>query len=140
MARREPISKYMHPTPYCVGQAEPLNTAHALMREHGIRHLPVLDAARLVGVVSERDLALLERFAGVDPATFRIAKAMRTDPLTVPPDAPIDDVARQMAERKSGSAIVVDGDRVVGVFTTTDALRALSHVLAGASRRRREAG
>ncbi len=50
-------------------------------------------------------------------------------PYTVSPDAPLRDVARTMAEQKFGSAVVVDGDEVTGVFTTTDALRALAAVL-----------
>jgi acetoin utilization protein AcuB len=43
----------------------------------------------------------------------------------VSPDAPLVEVAREMAEHKYGSAVVVEGPKVVGVFTTTDALRAL---------------
>ena len=51
------------------------------------------------------------------------------EPYTVAPDAQLREVARTMAERKIGSAVVVDGGEVTGVFTTTDALRALAAVL-----------
>jgi acetoin utilization protein AcuB len=147
MAHLETVAKHMHAAPYCVSQDEKLITAHALMREHGIRHLPVMDAGRLIGIVTERDLFALERFAGVDPSTFRVAKAMHLDPFTVRPDVPIDEVAEAMLERKVGSAVVVDRDHVIGVFTTTDALRALAvavRALRGVapkrSRRRRRGG
>jgi CBS domain-containing protein len=54
---------------------------------------------------------------------------MTPNPFVVPPDAPLNQVARAMARRKIGSAIVVDGERVAGVFTTTDALLALVNAL-----------
>jgi acetoin utilization protein AcuB len=47
----------------------------------------------------------------------------------VRPDTPVDEVAREMADRRYGCAVVIEGGKVVGVFTTTDALRALSELL-----------
>jgi acetoin utilization protein AcuB len=66
-----------------------------------------------------------------------VEEAMTAQPFTVPPDAALEDVARAMAEQKYGSAVVVDKGAVVGLFTTTDALRALSSML---RRPRRGAG
>jgi acetoin utilization protein AcuB len=105
------------------------------MRERGIRHLPVLDAGRLVGVVSQRDLYLAESLEGVDPTTDTVREAMCGEPYAVPPGAPLEEVAATMAERRLGSAIVVDRGAVIGVFTTVDALRALAS-LAGRRRAR----
>jgi acetoin utilization protein AcuB len=53
---------------------------------------------------------------------------MSTDVYKVPPDAALRSVAREMAKRKLGSAIVTEGNRVQGVFTTVDALRALAEL------------
>lgn len=112
--------------PVVIGVADTLSDAHRLMRERGIRHLPVLDAGRLVGVVSQRDLYLAESLPGVDPSTDTVREAMSAEPYTVPPGAPIEEVAATMADRRLGAAIVVDRGAVIGVFTTVDALRVLA--------------
>jgi CBS domain-containing protein len=123
-------------SPVVIASDRPLAEAHRLMRERGFRHLPVVDDGRLVGLVSQRDLYLLETLSGVDPATETVGEAMSDDPYTVAPDARLEDVAARMAERKLGSALVVDRGSVIGVFTTVDALRALAAL---ASRRRSKA-
>jgi acetoin utilization protein AcuB len=123
-------------SPVVIGSDRTLAEAHRLMRERGFRHLPVVDGGRLVGLVSQRDLYLLETLKGVDPATETVREAMSEEPYTVPPDAPLEEVATRMADRKLGSALVVHRGSVVGLFTTVDALRALAAL---ASRRRAKA-
>jgi acetoin utilization protein AcuB len=54
------IQKYMTPTPHTIGQEQTLQVAHDVMREHGVRHLPVLEGGKLVGLLSQRDLHLVE--------------------------------------------------------------------------------
>jgi acetoin utilization protein AcuB len=95
------------------------------MREHDIRHLPVFDAGRLVGVISERDIILVESLADVNPTEVNVEEAMTTDVYVVEPDTSLLETVGTMIDRKLGSAIVAEGTRVVGVFTTIDALRAL---------------
>jgi acetoin utilization protein AcuB len=133
------VKRFMTAGPHVVSSEKTLAQAHQTMREKGIRHLPVVDAGKLVGVVSQRDLYLLETLKGVDVARETIDEAMTADPITVAPDAPLDEVAEMMAARKHGSAVVVDRGAVVGIFTTTDALKALVAVLRG-SRRPRDGG
>jgi acetoin utilization protein AcuB len=130
------VGRFMTPSPHVVTSGKTLAQAHQAMREKGIRHLPVVEGGRLVGLVSQRDLYLLETLKGVDVARETIEEAMTADPIAVPPDAPLEEVAEAMAARKHGSAVVVDRGAVVGIFTTTDALRALVSVL----KRRRPRG
>ena len=59
------IERYMTPSPYTIGSDQPLSAAHQIMHRHDIRHLPVLRAGRIVGVVSLRDLHLMETLPGV---------------------------------------------------------------------------
>jgi len=99
------------------------------MREHNIRHLPVLHGGKLAGMVTVRDLHLVETLQDVNPEAVKIEEAMSSDPYVVAPTATLKEVAREMADRKLGSAIVVDGGKVVGVFTTVDALHALMDAL-----------
>ncbi len=120
------VAEYMTASPLTVGDDQPLTRAHELMREHRIRHLPVLHGGKLVGVVSMGDLHLLETLGKFDLEKATISEAMTADPYVVAPNAPLSEVAATMADHKYSTAIVARGSKVVGIFTTTDALRALT--------------
>ncbi len=126
---RQTVQRHMTLAPVVISSRRSLAEAHQLMRENAIRHLPVVDDGRLVGMVSQRDLYLLETLRAVDPAIETVAEAMSPDVYAVRPDAPLDEVALAMADRRYGSAVVVDRGAVIGVFTTVDALRALASML-----------
>ncbi len=123
------IDQFMTQTPETIGLKQPLSMAHRIMREHNIRHLPVLDAGKVVGLVSQRDLHLVETLKGVDPKVVAVDEAMTLDPYCVSRDASLEDVVREMARHKYGSAIIVEGERPVGIFTVVDALEALAWAL-----------
>ena len=108
----------------------PIPGAHALMREANVRHLVVMNGTELLGVVSQRDLYVIETLAGAEPETAVVEEAMSPDPYLVPPTASLAEVARTMLEKHCESALVVDGREVLGIFTTSDALRALADLLA----------
>lgn len=126
-----PIERYMTKSAHTIGREQTLATAHRVMREHGFRHLPVLDGGKLVGIVSQRDLHLIETLADVNPDEVHVEEAMTSEVFTVAPDAPLAEVARRMADQKYGSAVVMTGNKVVGIFTAVDAERALAEVLGG---------
>jgi CBS domain-containing protein len=115
--------------PITIGAEQTLAAAHRAMRARGVRHLPVLRAGELVGVVSQRDLYFLETLAGVDPERVAVAEAMTAQPYAVEPSAPLRRVASEMARRKLGCALVVDRGQVLGLFSTTDALELLAELL-----------
>ena len=123
------VRDYMTPSPRTIRPRQTLAEAHRVMRRNKIRHLPVLDRGKLVGIVSQRDLALIESLPDVDPREVPVEDAMVGDVYVVAPATPLGDVAGEMARRKLGAAVVADGRRVVGVFTATDACRALSRVV-----------
>jgi acetoin utilization protein AcuB len=106
-----------------------MSVAHQLMRRYTVRHLPVLDRRKVVGVVSQRDLYFLETIHVVDPETDLVDEAMSRDVYCVPPSARIAQVVSKMAEEKYGCAVVIERGKVVGMFTTTDALRVLARLL-----------
>ena len=68
------VYSYMTPSPLTIGRDQTLATAHDLMRKHDIRHLPVLDGGVLVGIVTDRDLHLVESLAGTDPEDRRSSR------------------------------------------------------------------
>jgi len=123
------VQRFMTVGPHVISSRHTLAQAHQTMREKGVRHLPVVDGGKLVGIVSQRDLYLLETLKGVDVARELVEEAMSAEPIAVPPHAALDEVAEQMAAQRHGSAVVVDRGAVVGIFTTTDALKALVSLL-----------
>jgi acetoin utilization protein AcuB len=124
------IAQHMTGSPYTIGPYAPLSAAHSSMRAHGVRHLPVVEGSHLVGMVTMRDLHLLETLKDIDPDEVQVREAMTGDPYVVSPDTALGEVVGTMLEHKVGSAVVLDHGRVAGVFTTIDALRALANLLA----------
>lgn len=124
------IQKYMTTTPHSIGVEQTVAQAQKLMKEHDIRHLPVLHGGKLVGVLSDRDIALIETLKDVDPEKVSVEDAMTQQVYTVEPSVQIDEVVNEMAEKKYGSAIVVQNHKVVGIFTTVDVCRAFGELLA----------
>ena len=135
-AARHPVGRFVSSAPHSIGKNQTLETAHAMMRDHGIRHLPVLERGKLAGILSQRDLYFVESLSGVDPRTVLVEEAMSPDTYSVSRATPIEEVATEMAEHKYGCAVVMDGPKVVGIFTTTDALHALGALLENARRAR----
>jgi acetoin utilization protein AcuB len=128
-ARRIPIQKYMTQAQHFASPEESVLLAYERMRDHDVRHLPVLRDGKLVGVLFKSDLKLV---GSLEPAVVRpikVESVMVTEYYTVGPDEALDVAAREMSKHKWGSALVTQQNKVVGVFTTTDALRALSDAL-----------
>jgi acetoin utilization protein AcuB len=109
-----------------------LPEAVRLTGQRGVRHLPVLDGDRLVGMLSDRDL----KRAMASPATsleahelrylldgLRVGEIMTRAVITIGPMFPIEDAARLMVMEKIGALPVTDGDRLIGLVTETDVLR-----------------
>lgn len=122
------VGQHMVRSPYTASPEQGLNEASEMMQECQIRHLPVVESGELKGVVSDRDL---KAAMSLDQApTLTIGDVMKTDVFAVDSWTPLSDIAREMADGKIGSAIVIDSNRtVIGIFTTTDALRILSTLI-----------
>lgn len=114
-----------------ISASDTLSTVEDIMRLGGVRHLPVVRAGRLVGVVSERDLLRVSlsnlNESGTDERRaflylLEIERAMSAPPIVVGPSATVDKAARLMAENKIGCLPVVEGEELVGLVTATDLL------------------
>jgi acetoin utilization protein AcuB len=128
------IRNFMTISPHTIGVDQPLRVAAELMRAHRIRHLPVLSDGKLVGILSQRDLDLALGMTGV-AGKLPVEDAMTPDPFAISPESSLEWIVMEMAEHKYGCTVVIENGKVVGVFTTVDALRALQTLL-GRSRRR----
>ena len=122
------VGEFMTRSPIAIPHDQPLSLAEQTMRDKGVRHLPVTENGRLVGLLSQRNVraALLTR-AG---AAFLAKDAMVPDPFVTTADTPLDVVANTMAEDKYGSVVLMDSQKnILGIFTTVDACRALRQLL-----------
>lgn len=126
------IKHYMTAAPKTIGFDQTLEHASEQMQKLNVRHLPVLKGGKLIGIISDRDINLVLTFADQDALKLPVEEALTPDPYFTPAEAPLKDVAMQMAEKKFGSALVMDGQKVIGIFTAVDAMRALADVLQNA--------
>jgi len=128
MRRIPNIKSVMTPFPYSIGIDRPLAEALAMMKEHGFRHLPVVENGVLVGVASERHLRQVTGRTGTEAEPL-VRDAPIGEAYVVGLDERLDNVVLAMAQRHLGAAVVARGGRVVGIFTSTDACRYLGEVL-----------
>jgi len=115
--------------PITIERTASLADAHRVMRQYQIRHLPVVEQGNLVGVVTQRDLHLLESVGEPHAETSKVDEAMIEHPFIVTSDTALDEVLDIMADHKYGSVIVMGHAGVEGIFTATDACRVLADLL-----------
>jgi len=121
-----------------LGENATLRDALLAVQKNHIRHVPIVDGGKLVGIVTDRDLkrATPSPFSGADRETFervvdstRVGQIMTRNPYTVTPSTPLRDAVKVLHDRKFGALPVVDGDRLVGILTATDMLQDLYELL-----------
>ncbi len=101
-----------------VSPEDSVDDTRALLAKHRIRHIPVVKAGRLVGIVSDRDLR------SAHPKTRRVAEIMTPKPLVIGPDTFVDEAARQMRRHRVDGLPVVENGRLLGILTAADVLDA----------------
>jgi len=105
-----------------------ISEAAALMKEKQFRHLPVLQNGRVVGIISDRDVKQALALPGA--YQLMVQDVMHNEPYCVSVGTSLAQVAREMAKRKIGSAVILSKqDKPVGIFTTTDAMQILAEIL-----------
>lgn len=132
------VEQVMTRDPVTVAPNDTVRVAIEPLRERGCRRLPVVDNAKLVGIVTDRDLrratnsplVLRERWYDdflLDHVTVRAC--MSANPLTVTPRTTIAQAAKLMRDRKIGGLPVIDDGYLVGIVTETDLLNYLIRIL-----------
>ncbi|MCB0408348.1 MAG: CBS domain-containing protein [Bdellovibrionales bacterium] len=120
-----PVRTVMTSMPHTIGHDMTIETAKEMMREYSCHHLPVLDGGKLVGVISDRDLRLLDSIKGSQNTP--IEDIMTDEPVLVSGNTDVFQVAMLMHEKKIGSVIVQgEADLPWGIFTATDALKIIT--------------
>ncbi len=122
----------MTQNPTTLDRNETLDLAESIMNLGRVRHRPVVDDGKVVGIVSQRDMlrsALItslgfgRKTTGALIKTIKIKEVMTSKVIAISPDASIKEAARQMIDKKIGCVPVVEGDRLVGIVTETDMLQ-----------------
>ncbi len=135
--RQAVVSEIMMGSPVTVAPDVTLNFVNDVISLGRIRHIPVVENGKLVGVLSERDLigAAANRIFGLKQKsrstllkTELVKNVMRKRVITVSPDTPIKEAARLMAEKKIGCVPVISEGALVGLVTTTNILRYLESI------------
>lgn len=122
------VAEWMVKEPIVVTLDHKVQDCVDLMREHSIRHLPVVESQRLIGLVTESDLREVFLASLVEDLT--IEGVMIKEPLTVTPDTEIEDAAKLIYYHKIGGLPVVDDyAQVVGILTVADLVEAFIELM-----------
>ena len=112
------VGELMYRSPITVETSATLAQARGLFAAHKVRHLPVVDGGKLVGILSDADLGPYVGYLG----NTKVNAAMTPNPVTIPADADAAVAARLMLEHKVRALPITHGDTVVGVVSVSDVL------------------
>lgn len=134
MKKREPISKIMTRDVITLTLNDSLFHAEKLFKKHHIRHIPVVEKDKIIGMLSLTDLlriSFVDSYSdveSVDTAIYNmlnVSQIMANNPEKVSSNSTIKDVAGLLASKEFHALPVVDNERLVGIITTTDLLNYL---------------
>ena len=111
-----------------IGPEATLEAAFGLLLQKGIRHLPVMEEGRLVGILTDRDIRLATSALnpkGPCPGSTRVGEVMTKEVVTAHPLDPVEEAARVMRTQKIGCLPVLEDGVLVGIVTGIDLLDAL---------------
>lgn len=130
----------MTPSPQTLSPEDPVREALRLMQEKEIRHIPVVEGKKIVGIVSETDilkqvlhgkhLTPAEQYHASLDMMHPVGDIMSTSIITLPSDAPVADAISLFQTMKIRSVLVVNKKiQLEGIVTETDLLGLLSHMV-----------
>jgi len=126
------VRDLMAQNPATIGRNETLDLAESIMHLGRIRHMPVVDDGKVVGILSQRDLfrsALItalgfgRKTTNALIKTIKIKEIMTEQVITIAPEVTLREAARIMIDKKIGCLPVVENEKLVGLLTETDILR-----------------
>lgn len=133
MKKREKVSNVMTKKVLTINVNNSLKEANALFSKNNIRHIPVVSGENLIGILSKTDILRIsfgntfgDEQSGSDEAIFdmlSINQVMKHSPETVASEDTLKHAAEILAEREFHALPVVDGEKLVGIITTTDIIK-----------------
>lgn len=135
MKQKVPISTIMKQDVVKLNLADNLTKAETLFKKHHIRHIPVVNGNKIIGMLSYTDLLRISFVDAVDDDEedvdttvynmFTVEQVMAKNLVTISPDATIREAAEILATREFHALPVCTGNLLVGIVTTTDLIRYL---------------
>jgi CBS domain-containing protein len=135
------VRELMTTDPEACAPQDTLDVAGRIMRQRRCGFVPVIDSQatkRMVGVLTDRDIALYLTQAGARASEVEVGACMTKEPHTVAPDAELEEAARIMEQHAVHRLPVVEHDRLVGILSLKDIARAAREEWAGTGPRRAE--
>lgn len=132
------VREWMTPNPLTVDPDTPVLEAINLLKQKGFRRLPVVKEGKLLGLVTDKDLkdAMPSKATTLSVwemnyllSKLTVKEVMAKPVITVGGDEPLEKAALIMEEKKIGGLPVMEGEKLVGIITVTDVLRAFIEVL-----------
>jgi CBS domain-containing protein len=122
----------MTANPRTINREDSVLTAARIMELEDVGSIPVVDTDRiLVGMVTDRDIALRVVAAGRDPSSTSVGEIATTSVSAAYPDEPLDEALEQMAYRQVRRLPVIDDDRVIGILAQADVVHEVKDKQAG---------
>ncbi|MCT8975865.1 CBS domain-containing protein [Clostridium sp. CX1] len=98
----------------------PVQRAADIMKQYNVGAVPVCDAGSVIGIITDRDIALRAVAPGKDTHTTNVREIMSSNPVLGKPNMEVDDAARIMSERQIRRLPIVDNDNLVGMVSLGD--------------------
>lgn len=135
LRHRIPVSTIMTTKLVSINSKDGLDKAERLFKEHKIRHIPVVEGAKIIGMLSLTDLLRIsfadgayedeENVETIVYNMFTVPQVMAKNLMSVSPDTNIKEVAEILAKNEFHALPVVEGEKLVGIVTTTDLIKYL---------------
>lgn len=131
------ISRWMSTRLVVIDADASIIEAIHMMKENNIRRLPVVSKGKVTGVLTEKMLKDYTPSKATSLDTWEVhyllsktpvSEAMNPTPHRISPDTDLADAAKLLHDRKLNGVLVMEGEALVGLFTTTDALQALTDI------------
>ena len=138
MKKNEPVSKIMTKELQTIHDGQPVSKLRQMFEQESIHHIPVVSGEKLIGIVSWNDFMRIsfgefgnQDAKGLDAIldhTYKIHDVMNQDPTTVPISGTIREAAQILGSHNFHALPVVDGEKLVGLVTSTDLINFLAEL------------
>lgn len=112
---------------HCASDSVTLNEIASMMKRHNVGIIPICDGEKLIGIITDRDMVVGCMAAGKNAKGCKASDFMTSDPITVSPEASLEEAAKIMGEKEIHRLPVVEGGNLVGMISLGDVALALPH-------------